>query len=484
MFHKLITKYGLATHLALLASFPFALAPFLSERALGITIFWLSALAGLWLLVEPSILSGEHLSSARARVRRDIVRNPVFWFFILAIGFAAVRWLNGGISLSYDVEQGSWQVAKPVAEFFPASAEESGFLPFAVVVGTGVLSLGIIHGLGMSARISFGLVTSFLLGVSGLVGATFVCLGQNPFLRMAQIGFLPFAPKVAPVAFYGTSYGLALLLSVVAGTQAEGHKWSSARVPFCVAVAGNLAGLLFFSPPLVAIGYVVVVCLFALFAFVHLARGGSLGKFAYSLTMVIFGAALAVCLLLALAPEAVFSAKSEGMSLATAFPENYKEVSALLDRISRSMWQESPWRGAGIGAFNLKVQFLAERDDWQYVAPNVSAALSGYWTLIAERGILGCIMLASMGCLFVFMWFKNLIRAIIYLRTRDDADVFLFACPPMVWTAPAALFVFCLEAFYSPVFSCSVTLFAVVAILALSAASFPRAPKPREAAAD
>ena len=93
-------------------------------------------------------------------------------------------------------------------------------------------------------------------------------------------------------------------------------------------------------------------------------------------------------------------------------------------------------------------------------------------------------MLASMGCLFVFMWFKNLIRALIYLHTRDDADVFMFACPPMVWTAPAALLVFCLEAFYSPVFSCSVTLFAVVAILALSAASFPRAPKPREAAAD
>ena len=61
MWHKLITKYGLATHLALLASLPWALLPFLSERSLAITILWLSLLAGLWLLVEPSILGGEHL---------------------------------------------------------------------------------------------------------------------------------------------------------------------------------------------------------------------------------------------------------------------------------------------------------------------------------------------------------------------------------------------------------------------------------------
>ena len=164
MFHKLITKYGLATHLALLASFPCALMPFLSAHALGVTILWLSALAGLWLLVEPSILAGEHLSSARSRVRSDIIRNPVFWFFLVAIGFAAVRLLNGGVELCYDVEQGNWIVAKPAVEALPASAGESGFLPFSAVVGIGVLSLGVIHGLGLSARISFGLLTGFLLG--------------------------------------------------------------------------------------------------------------------------------------------------------------------------------------------------------------------------------------------------------------------------------------------------------------------------------
>ena len=51
MFPRLITRYGLATHLALLASLPFALYPFLAESNLAEVIFWLSGLAFLWLLV-------------------------------------------------------------------------------------------------------------------------------------------------------------------------------------------------------------------------------------------------------------------------------------------------------------------------------------------------------------------------------------------------------------------------------------------------
>ena len=181
---------------------------------------------------------------------------------------------------------------------------------------------------------------------------------------------------------------------------------------------------------------------------------------------------------------AVTRAKLEGMSLSVAFPETYRSVAETLERISRSMWKESPWRGAGIGAFNMQAQFLAEKSAWMVLSPKVSAALSGYWTVLAERGILGCIVLASMGFLFAFVWAKNLIGAVIYLRTRDDADIFPFACMPMVWAAPVLVPLVCAEAFCSPVFSCSVTLFAVVAVLALSAASFPRASKPQAAAAD
>ena len=190
MFHRLITKYGLATHLALLASLPSALLPFLSERHLGLTILWLSALAGLWLLLEPSILAGEHLSTARARVRHDMVRDPLFWFFFVTVAFAGVRWLNSGIGMKYNPEEGVWIVAKPFMEILPASLGDSGFLPFAVAVGLGVLVQGVLHGLGLSARVSFGIVTGFVLGIAGIACVTFVCLGWAPFLQHASAGFM------------------------------------------------------------------------------------------------------------------------------------------------------------------------------------------------------------------------------------------------------------------------------------------------------
>ena len=477
MFHRLITKYGLATHLALLASLPLALLPFLSERHLGLTILWLSALASLWLLLEPSILAGEHLSTARARVRHDMVRDPLFWFFFVTVAFAGVRWLNSGIGMQYNPEEGAWSVAKPFVEILPASVGDSGFLPFAVAVGLGILVQGVLHGLGLSARVSFGLVTGFVLGLAGIACATFVCLEWAPFLRQARSGFMS-----GP--FYGSFFGLILLMSLMSGIQAESRKWTAARLPFCVAIAGNLAGLLFFAPPALSMCYVAIAVLMTLFSFIHLSRVGSMGGVAYSLTMVIFGTALAACALLSFAPEAVVKAKTEGLDMAAAFPDSYRQASEVLSRISRLMWKESPWSGVGVGAFNLHAKFLAEKADWFVLAPNVSSALNSYWTILAERGILGSLMLASAAVLFLFAWIKNLVQAVIYLHTRDDADIFLFACAPIAWVLPAVLALFCVEALFTPVLSCSVTLFAVSALLALSAASFPRAPRSRAATTD
>ena len=414
MFHRLITKYGLATHLALLASLPLALLPFLSERHLGLTILWLSALAGLWLVLEPSILAGEHLSTARARVRHDMVRDPLFWFFFFTVAFAGVRWLNSGIGMHYDPEEGVWTVAKPFMEVLPASLGDSGFLPFSVTVGLGVLVQGVLHGLGLSARVSFGIVTGFVLGVAGIACATFACLEWAPFLQHAQAGLM-----AGP--FYGSFFGLILLMSLMSGIQAESRKWTAARLPFCVAIAGNLAGLIFFAPPALSMCYVAFAALTTLVSFIYLSRGGSMG---------------------------------------------------------------GVWSGVGVGAFNLHAKFLAEKADWYVLAPNVSSALNSYWTILAERGILGSLLLASAAVLFLFAWVKNLVQAVIYLHTRDDADIFLFACAPIAWVLPAVLALFCAEALFTPVLSCSVTLFAVSALLALSAASFPRAPRSRAATTD
>ena len=91
MFPRLITRYGLATHLALLASLPFVLNPFLSESTLAEVIFWLSGLAFLWLLVEPAMRAGEHLSIARRRVLSSLVRDIAFWIFVCVWAICSVN---------------------------------------------------------------------------------------------------------------------------------------------------------------------------------------------------------------------------------------------------------------------------------------------------------------------------------------------------------------------------------------------------------
>ena len=477
MFHKLITKYGLAAHLALLASLPLALCPFVSTHSLAVTILWLSGIALVWIFLEPSILAGEHLSEARARVRSEMLVDPLFWFFIIVIIFTGIRWLNSGVAMQYDPEQMAWRVAMPTFEAMPASVGDAGFLPFAVAVGIGVLGIGILHGLGLAARLSFGLVSSFLLGMGGVACVTCACCGMKPFVAHATAGF-----QNGP--FWGTFFGIGLVTSIASGAQAEARKWAYARLPFCLAVAGNGAGLIFFAPPFVAAGYGAFAGVFLLLSLVFLSRAGSMGGVARSLMMVLFGFALAFSLLAAVAPEEIWKAKVQGLDFNLAFSETYRQMQATLSRISKAMWRGSPWCGVGAGAFGLHVPFLAEKADWAILPPKVAFALNGYWTMLAERGILGCLLPLAGAVLLLFRWVRRLVGAILYLKTQDDADIFVFACPPIVWMAPLLFAIFSVEAAFDSVFSTGGIFFALMAPLALSAASFPRKPRARTSPTD
>ena len=138
---------------------------------------------------------------------------------------------------------------------------------------------------------------------------------------------------------------------------------------------------------------------------------------------------------------------------------------------------ERPWLGAGVGAYGLHAPFLAVKADWAVIPPHPQFALCGYWTLLAERGIVGCALLSLCVVLLLFSWGQRLWEAFRYLRHNDDADIFLFACPPVVWTAPFVFLLSALELWISPLFNSITAIFALVVSLALSAASFPRDPK-------
>lgn len=97
----------------MLAVTPLFLSPFCTASALAGVLLWMSLCAWIWLLMEPSRRNDERLHEARVRVRRAIVRDPLFWLFVLLTVFAGLRALNGGIVRAFDTTAHKWYLAGP-----------------------------------------------------------------------------------------------------------------------------------------------------------------------------------------------------------------------------------------------------------------------------------------------------------------------------------------------------------------------------------
>lgn len=474
MLQKFLSKYGLAIHLALLAAVPLALTPFLGAARLASVVFWLSGLAAVGLLAEPSIRAGEHLSSARRRVRAAFVRDPFFWLFLLAVAFALVRACNTGIALRYDPEQAAWLVGEAALGGGPASVGDTGRSSLAAVFAAGIVALGLRHAVGLMARIAFGVAGAFFSGLGGLAAAGCACAGMEPFAGWLRAGF-------ADAPFWASLFGVWLVVGITCGAQAEARTWTAARLPFVLGVAGNAAALLFFAPPLVAAAWLVLSALVLVFSLVALARARSGGAVARTCAFALFGYALPVFLLMLFVSEPLRALKVDGLDPALAFPENMKEAGEALSRIAREAWKSRPWFGVGSGALGLHVLFLAEKADWAFLPVAPSFAYNGYWTLLAERGIVGCMIPAVALGLLVAAYVMRLVSAFMFLRDKNDVDIFVFAVPPVTWAMPLALALLAVEAVWSPIFLTDNLLVAVFASLALAAAACPRAKRPAPA---
>ena len=476
MIQKFLSKYGLATHLALLAALPLALTPFLAAATLASVTFWLTAFAVVWLLVEPSVRVGEHLSLARARVRSEILLDPVFWFVLLLVAVSAIRWMNGGIELFYDAEQSNWLVKEPNWPVLPASTGDAGRLPFAVTLASLVVLCGIRHGIGLMARAAFGVVGTLVSGLGGFASAACAGAGLKAFEPWMSAGF-------ADAPFWSSCFGVWLVVGVVSGTQTESRRWSAARLPFALGIAGNTAALLFFAPPLLAVAWLVLASGVLIFSLFYLKRAGSTGAVARNFALAVFGLALPIFLVMTLMPESVRALKLSALAPEVALDEAYRESAKVLSRISKAMWVEHPWTGTGLGAFGLHAQFLAEKADWAVIPTQPRYATTGYWTILAEHGIVGCALLVILLGMLFATWCMRLGSAFQYLRHKDDADIFPFAVPPVAWIAPFCLALLACVSVFSSACTEPLHLFALVIPLALSAAAFPKGRKPGEATA-
>ena len=455
---KLIAKYGLAAHLAILAVAPLFLFPFCATGTVAWVLVWLTLPTALWTVLEPSLRGGEHLHDARRRVVKAVFRDPLFWASLVLVVFTGFRALNGGIALSYDAEASVWCVSPPVFPILPGVVGSAGDLSFAVALACVVLLQACRHSLGRSARMAFLLLVSFLSGLAALV--TLVSLHEG------TAGALALLPSDGGTAhsFIALTFGLQLIGGVVALIAIAEYRWSFSFFLLLPAIGGNAAGLFAFAPAYLSAAFAVAVVLTLSYAILF-----SMLKFSSSdglKLMVIGGIALTFGGLLAAValPRAVMDERLAAFMNLAFFPERFWEIRGMLSAVAFKSWISHIWIGTGIDSFPLDFRFAAQDADWAALPRGATAVSNGWWLLLAERGLVGAVFFVLPFGFLLFTYGRRLVGGV---KARVLPH-------PICLIAPVVLALFVATGFVDCSPLRAEVLMAMCAYLAVSAAAFPR----------
>lgn len=444
---KVITKYGLAAHLALAAVAPLFLSP--------VAVVCLAALAAVWFVMEPSRIGGEMLHDARRRCRKATVRDPLFWVLAILVLIAGVRALNGGVGLAYDAETAKWFLAKPAVEVLPGSVTGRGFEHFALVVAIWVVVTGCRQALGRSARFVFVLCLSVLVAVGQL--SSVLMLREDPAAFEQAV-----TCSLADPQYAGSVAGVAFVLALVALETVFERRWWRALPFVAIAIIGSSVGAFLFAPPVVCALYAVVALLVLAYIFVYLRLKIS-GSADFKLLAVSgMGLALSVMIVMSLLTEAELSAKVDPILEGVLFPEGFQAQRETLSATAFRIWTGGPWLGEGLGAFPLSLKFAATAADWSVISPLQTLPLNGYWLLLTERGVVGAFLLLVPVALLLVSFVSRLIGGIRVLPH------------PLCWAGPILLIAVLVETMGDCSFMTTGALLPVLAVFALSVNAFSK----------
>lgn len=395
---KLITKYGLAAHLAFLAVAPLVLSP--------VPLLWIAGLVALWVLMEPSRIGNEMLHGARSRVWDSLIRDPLFWVLLLLVLVSGVRALNDGVALAYDAELGTWAISSPSWPILPGTVDgESARMHFSLAVVLFVVVSGARHALGRSARFACALAAGGSVGVillarlviafgnfSSLLGAA-TCESENP-------------------VYAGFSYGMLVLLSLASLVAVFERRWWKVLPLQIVGLLGTALATFLYSPGYLFAAWCGCGTLVILYGFLYLRlRLGHRSEFKY---LVVVGVSFVFAGILAmtiLSPE-LLEAKVEVLLSHDFFTRPFWVARDTLSRISLLIWKDNPWLGTGLGSFALDLNFHATEADWRVISPLQVAPLNGYWLLLVERGVVGAFLIVAPAVLLLISYIHRLISTV------------------------------------------------------------------------
>lgn len=468
---KAISKYGLAAHLALLAVAPLFLFPFCGEIWTARTLLWLSFLAFVWVLVEPSRRKGEMLHDARFRVFISVFRDPLFWFSIFLAIVAFVRWINGGVMMSYDAENAVWNLTEPALPFLPGSVSGCGYLPFASVIAVAVVMQGCRHALGKAARLGFLFIASALVGVAAVIAVTCAACGHRGAIAAAKCA-------AVDATYVGNAFGLYFAASMGALVGAFERKWNRAMPLLIFSVGGCGVGLYMFSTDLVIVVHALLAVVALAFSLMFAQR--RIGGLAIPkcLALLLVAIAAGVVFAMGVVPSSVKAERfaflcQDGVKFV---PDGFLAAREALSKIAAAVWKDHSWLGTGLGSFPLDIRFNASEGDWVLMASNQAGALNGWWQMLAERGIAGVLLFVSP---LFFLALTYSMRAVAAVRdaVSKGRPLEIMAFQPICWIGPIAVVATAVCGFVDHSFWRPETMAAVAAMFAMSGSAFPAVAK-------
>ena len=448
--YKIVSKYALAAHLALLAVAPLFMFPFFGPRETSVVVIWLSLIAAFWLFLEPSRRYGELLHHARRRTCESVRSDPLFWAFCLLVVFAAVRCLNGAVSLGYDFVGELWKVSSSGIDWLPSCAEGQGLPLFAALAALMVSVTASRHALGASARIMLVFLTSLFAGIAFVVA---FCAYRFGFASGEAAEVISYRSP----SFAGTAFGIFFLAGIVSFLGMLKCQWNRSLLLFSFATGASFAGLLFFAPLPVVVFYSVAGLVAMVAAFVCSAVQFGMVQALKVLVGFIIAAVLPAAVA-ALFPVNDLGAFGEFASGSLPFfPEGYFSLKASQADIAMAGWSRSMWLGTGIGAFPLLVQLGEAEAGW------VSHSFNGWLELLAERGIIGAVLFLMPPCFMAFTFVLRILSA--SLR-----KVFW----PMAVFGPLVVLLTAVQGFFDSSFLRCEVMVAACVFFAIAASSFPK----------
>lgn len=451
--------------MALLAVAPLFLFPFCAQGWISATQICLSLFAAVWIFIEPSRRANEMLHDARIRVAGDCAADPLFWFSMVLVVYYAIACMNDGVGMVYDAEVSLWNLSGASLEFLPGSAETGAVLEFSTAVSLLVILAGCRHALGKTARIVFLLAGSFFSGVAALVAGVLCAFGNEYVTALAQCRYYD-------ASFVGVAFGMWFMASLVVlvGLFEVNLK---RFIPFLfVGMGGSAVGLFLFAPPsaVVLFAALSLVVLAATLVYSVFRIGSSVAPKCLAMLCVMLAMPVLFCV--GVLPPSLVSAKVAPFTEMSFFPEDFWPARELLNNFAMKTWTGRPWLGLGIGSFPLNIRFLATDADWEIVSTWQKGALNGWLQLLAERGIIGMIMVV-LPLLFLLWTFVLRFSGIFKKNTSLSFVSFICSVHPASILGPLAVAALVICGFFDYSFYRQEVYLAAASLFALAGSFFP-----------